>query len=51
MKDETVKASLALCNKNGRFLFEVRPDIFPEGYLTDLELEMWGDYLKELHRG
>lgn len=51
MRDDSVRASLALCNKTGRFLFEVRPDLFPQGYLTDLELEMWGEYLGEVHRG
>jgi len=25
----------------------VRPDLFPEGRLTPLEIELWGDYLEE----
>jgi hypothetical protein len=28
----------------GRFLFEVRPDIIPEGYLTDVECALWSRY-------
>ncbi len=24
-----------------KMLFEVRPDLIPEGYLTDLELSLW----------
>jgi len=38
---------MALAERNGRFLFEIRPDLFPEGRLTDLEMELWGDYLEE----
>ena len=36
-----VKASLALADVRGRFLYEARPDLFPEGYLTLTELELW----------
>ncbi|GAH39006.1 unnamed protein product, partial [marine sediment metagenome] len=28
----------------GRFLFELRPDIFPQGYFTTTEAELWGKY-------
>ena len=45
-----MKASLALCYARGRFLYEVRPDIFPEGYLTDTEIELWGNYYDELEQ-
>ena len=51
MADPSVTASLALCNKSGRFLFEARPDLFPQGYLTDLEMEMWGEYYEGLKHG
>lgn len=30
-----------LAEKSGAFLFELRPDIFPEGYLTRTEIELW----------
>jgi hypothetical protein len=36
-----------LCADRGRFLFEARPDIFPEGYLTPTETAIWGMYYKE----
>lgn len=26
------------------FLFQVRPDLFPEGYLTDAEILLWSKY-------
>lgn len=45
--DESVKVALALCNKSGSFLFQVRPDLFPYGRLTDLETELWARFLKE----
>lgn len=51
MNDPSVMACMALCDKQGRFLYEVRPDLFPQGYLTDLELELWGDYLERRKRG
>ena len=36
-----------MADKNGKFLFEVRPDIFPEGYLTPLETAVWALYFQE----
>ena len=38
-----------LCAVRGRFLFEARPDIFPEGYLTGCEIELWALYHGELN--
>ena len=32
----------------GKFLYEARPDIFPQGYLTHTEIELWGIYYKNL---
>lgn len=29
-------------------MFEVRPDIFPEGYLTRTEIELWNLHLNEM---
>jgi hypothetical protein len=34
----------------GRFLYEIRPDVFPEGWLTDVELTLWGLYYEERNR-
>ena len=36
-----------LCAERGRFLFEARPDVFPEGYLTETEIGVWGMYYAE----
>jgi len=33
-----------------RFLYEVRPDIFPYGFLTKIELELWGRFVQEMKR-
>jgi len=32
---------------NNRFLYEMRPDIFPDGHLTDTEQLLWGMFLDE----
>jgi len=29
----------------------VRPDLFPEGYLTQTEIELWERYYETLHKG
>lgn len=42
-----IKASLHLCHAKGRFLFEVRPDVFPP-CLTITEMELWSVYFKSL---
>lgn len=31
-----------------RFLYEVRPDLFPQGFLTTDEQILWGMYYNEL---
>lgn len=30
-------------------LFEIRPDLFPQGYLTDAEMALWDLYLGEMN--
>lgn len=37
-----------LCHQRGRFLFEVRPDLFPQGFLTPVEAELWGLFYADL---
>jgi len=32
---------LALCDLKNKFLFEVMPTYFPEGYLTETEIILW----------
>jgi hypothetical protein len=43
--------SMALCSGGGmggqRFLYEVRPDLFPQGFLTSAELQLWVKFLSE----
>ena len=36
-----------LCAERGKFLFEARPEIFPEGYLTETEIAVWGEFYRE----
>jgi len=36
---------MILAHARGRFLYEVRPDVFPQGFLTEHEIELWGKYL------
>ena len=28
-------------------MYEVRPDLFPQGFLTDVEIELWELYYSE----
>jgi len=37
----SVRAALSLCQANHSFLYVVRPDLFPQGFLTELELDLW----------
>lgn len=38
---------MILLDMRGQFLFQVRPDIFPEGRLTTAELELWALHYEE----
>ena len=38
---------MTLCHHRGRFLFEVRHDLFTQGRLTPEELELWGMFAEE----
>ena len=39
-----IRLSLKLSDSKGRFLFETRPDIFPQGFLTEDEIRLWSIY-------
>jgi hypothetical protein len=39
--------ALALCAERGRFLFEVRPDVFAEGFLCETETALWARWYEE----
>lgn len=41
---------MTLAAERGRFLYEIRPDVCPEGYLADLELSLWGLFYEERDR-
>lgn len=49
--NDRVRDALSLCSRgaNGgqRFLFEIIPDIFPEGFLTEAERLLWGRFYTE----
>lgn len=38
---------MSLADLKGNYLFQTRPDIFPEGFLTVTEIELWDMYYKE----
>ena len=33
-----------LCAERGAFLYQACPDLFPQGYLTDTEIDLWALY-------
>jgi len=35
--------------KFNKFLYEFRPDLFPQGYLTDTERFLWTLFLEDLN--
>lgn len=39
---------MTLCHKNNKFLYEVKPSLFPGGEICTLELELWGLFAKDL---
>lgn len=41
--------ALYLCERKSRFLFEVRPDLFPEGQLGAVECELWDMFYADLN--
>lgn len=32
---------------SNRFLFEVLPDLFPYGFLSEIEIQMWARFFNE----
>jgi hypothetical protein len=41
---------LSLAEAKGGYLFQLRPDLFPEGYVTDTELALWGLHYEAKHK-
>ena len=42
-----VKNTMILCDKSGQFLFQVLPDMFPHGRLTQVEMQLWSKFYEE----
>jgi len=42
-----VKAALTLGDHFGKPLYELIPDFFPQGRLTDLEASLWGLFYQD----
>jgi hypothetical protein len=38
---------MALADLRGGWLFELLPDVFPGGRLTEIEIELWSRYFDE----
>lgn len=47
-KDPAIRESLALCYEKKTYLYQVRRDLMPYDYLSDLEIELWGMFYEEL---
>lgn len=41
-----VQLSLALCERLGKAMYEMRPDLFPYGRLTGVEQNLWVRYFE-----
>ena len=41
---------MSLADTRGKMLYELLPHVFPEGYLTDTELALWGLFYEERER-
>lgn len=42
-----MRSLLAVADQKKRMLFEIAPDAFPEGFVTDVELILWASYYRE----
>lgn len=45
-----MRVALTLLHAKGGYLYEHRPDLFPEGQLTDTEMELWGLFYRDRNR-
>jgi hypothetical protein len=43
-----VRYDLNLAHLRGKFLFEMRPDLFTAGTMTDVERGLWNNFFEEL---
>lgn len=42
-----MRAALAIADRQRRMLYEIRPDLLPQGMLTDIEVALWGMHFSE----
>lgn len=42
---------MALISQRGGYLYQHRPDLFPQGFLTQEELSLWAAYMEAQNRG
>jgi hypothetical protein len=36
-----------LCEDRGAFMFQIRPDLFPAGYMDEVERQLWAIYYED----
>lgn len=49
-RDVAVRESMALCAANHSFLFQARPDLLPQQYLTETELFLWSFHYEQMKK-
>ena len=44
-----MRNSLSLCYEKKKFLYEARPDLFPQGFVTQVEMSLWAKFYEGLN--
>ena len=44
--DNRIRLAMSLAEQRGKFLYEILPEFAHYGFLTNLEMELWGKYLE-----
>jgi len=47
-RDPRVRHDLNLCHMRGMCLYQMRPDLLPQGSMTDIERGLWSLFFEEL---
>jgi len=42
-----VQNAMMLCKAHNKFLYEARPDLFPTGFLSYTEMDLWARFYDE----
>jgi hypothetical protein len=45
-----VRNALSLLHLQGGYLYQHRPDVIPEGYLTGVEIALWARFFEDKKR-